>query len=83
MAEESSSDEEYELEYEPESFLVAGKYCLDVLSVVPPPLEFMSELHTQHREISGRQVWCGSLLLANVLCSLHDDKDPNLFDNKR
>jgi hypothetical protein len=76
------SDEEYEPEYEPESFLVAGKIRLDVLSVVPPPLEFMAELHTQNQEISGRQVWCGSLLLANVLVSL-SEKEKELFEKKR
>mmetsp|Transcript_11900 Transcript_11900/g.32745 ORF Transcript_11900/g.32745 Transcript_11900/m.32745 type:complete len:233 (-) Transcript_11900:13-711(-) len=37
------------------------------MSVVPPPLEYMSKLHTQNQEISGRQVWCGSMLLANYL----------------
>jgi len=38
-----------------------------VLSVLPPPLEYLSTLHTQHQEISGRQVWTGSLWLAQYL----------------
>ena len=41
-----------------------------VLSVLPPPLEYLSTLHTQHQEISGRQVWTGSLLLAQYFLLL-------------
>lgn len=42
-------------------------FSLHVLTVVPPPLEYMSRLHSQQQEISGRQVWTGSLFLAQVL----------------
>jgi hypothetical protein len=42
-------------------------FSLHVLTVIPPPLEYMSQLHTQQQEISGRQVWTGSLFLAHVL----------------
>jgi hypothetical protein len=76
------SDSDYEPEYEPEIFHVAGKIELQVLSVVPPPLEFMSALHSQRQEISGRQVWCGSLLCANVLCHLQE-QDKDVFRKKR
>jgi hypothetical protein len=79
---DSDSDSDYEPEYEPESFQVAGKINLQVLSVVPPPLEFMSALHSQRQEISGRQVWCGSLLCATVLCQLQE-QDNDLFHKKR
>jgi hypothetical protein len=76
------SDSDYQPEYEPEMFQVAGKINLQVLSVVPPPLEFMSALHSQQQEISGRQVWCGSLLCANVLCQLQE-QDKHVFHKKR
>jgi hypothetical protein len=58
----------YEPEYEPEEVVIAnGKVRLQVLSVVPPPLEYMATLHADRQEISGRQVWTGSLALAHVL----------------
>jgi hypothetical protein len=65
---DSDDDEEetYEPEYEPERVQV-GTISLEVLTVVPPPIEFMSSLHTRREEISGRQVWTGSMLLAHVL----------------
>lgn len=63
-------DDEYELEYELERFTIDGRFSVEVLAVVPPSLEYMSTLHTQNQEISGRQVWCGSLLLASVLANL-------------
>jgi hypothetical protein len=64
------SDDEYQPEYEPERFTIDDRFFVEVLAVVPPPLEYMSTLHTQNQEISGRQVWCGSLLLASVLAKL-------------
>jgi hypothetical protein len=64
------SDEDYEPEYELERFTIDGRLSVEVLAVVPPPLEYMSSLHSQKQEISGRQVWCGSLLLASVLANL-------------
>lgn len=64
------SDEDYEPEYELERFAIDGRLSVEVLAVVPPPLEYMSSLHSQKQEISGRQVWCGSLLLASVLANL-------------
>jgi hypothetical protein len=73
------SDDEYEPEYEPERFIIDGRFSVEVLAVVPPPLEYMSILHTQNQEISGRQVWCGSLLLASVLANL----DPTYMNGKR
>jgi hypothetical protein len=78
------SDEEhsYEPEYEPERFVVAKEYEVEVLAVVPPPIEFMSTLHSNRQEISGRQVWCGSLLLAHMLVKLHKDNE-KFFRNKR
>jgi hypothetical protein len=38
-----------------------------VWTVVPPPLDYMVALHNERQEISGRQVWTGSLYLANLL----------------
>ena len=68
---EFSSDEEYEPEYEWEDFEVAvennTKHTFSVLCVVPPPLEYMSKLHTDQQEISGRQVWTGSLMACHYL----------------
>ncbi|GKY92401.1 hypothetical protein MPSEU_000210800 [Mayamaea pseudoterrestris] len=74
------SSSSYEPEYEVETVTIStGKIKLQVLSVVPPPLEYMSALHSRKEEISGRQVWAGSLVLANVLCQgmykgMFDDK---------
>jgi hypothetical protein len=68
-------------EYEVEIVTIAdGKIELHVLSLQPPPLEYMSKLHSQRKEISGRQVWIGSLLLANFLCQ---ENFKGMFDNKR
>jgi hypothetical protein len=78
--------EEYEPVYEPEQITVSAKSSLNitlqVLSVVPPPLEYMSTLHSQQQEISGRQVWTGSLLLAHVLCHFYEQQT-GLFQDKR
>ena len=76
------SDEEYEPEYEPERFTISKEYEVEVLAVVPPPIEFMSALHSNQQEISGRQVWCGSLLLSHMLVKLHTD-DGSHFKGKR
>lgn len=47
-----------------------------VRCLVPPPLEYMSELHSSKQEISGRtQVWCGSRLLATYLLNGDGDGD--------
>ena len=83
----SSSSSEYEPEYEPEEFHIVHKasgtdIALEVLSVVPPPIEYMSEIHTQKVEISGRQVWCGSLGLAYFFCQKKQE-EPEMFRNKR
>lgn len=48
------------------------------LFLTAPPLEYMSMLHSKRQEISGRQVWTGSYVLANVL--LHNQKQ-NKNDN--
>jgi hypothetical protein len=76
----AESDESFEPEYEVETVTIAGRIHLHVLSLVPPPLEYMSTLHSENKEISGRQVWTGSLLLANVICQ-HEFK--SVLDNKR
>jgi len=77
----ADSDDEYEPEYEWEQVHVANNIQIVVLSVLPPPLEFMSTLHTNQQEISGRQVWTGSLALANVLCECEQAKK-DLFENR-
>lgn len=43
----------------------------------------MATLHTRNQEISGRQVWTGSLTLAHALMELSDSEKRRLFDNKR
>lgn len=82
---DSSSD--YEPEYEPEEFRIIHEPSetnihLEALTVIPPPIEYMSEIHTRKVEISGRQVWCGSLSLAYFFCQ-KKVQDPQLFRNKR
>ena len=44
-----------------------SRFTFEVLSVIPPPLEYMCTLHDRKEEISGRQVWCGSMLLCHYL----------------
>lgn len=75
----ADSDSEYEPEYEPEEVVVIDldssdtsdtsssppPLLLSVMTLVPPPLEYMSKLHDDHLEVSSRVVWAGSLLLAN------------------
>lgn len=77
MNEEDENDYEPEYELEPVS-IAGGRFYFQVWSVVPPPLEFLSTLHTNRQEISGRQVWTGSLLLAHVLVQLQEEQ-PDLF----
>jgi len=77
------SDSEYEPEYELESITIGPmvqQLQFKVLSVVPPPLEYMSSLHSKREEISGRQVWCGSYLLSQYLISerYSADKKPSI-----
>jgi hypothetical protein len=83
---DDDSSEGYEPEYEPEQVVVSAAADLNitfqVLSVVPPPLEFMSTLHSQQQEISGRQVWTGSLLLAHTLCHFYQQQK-DLFQDQR
>lgn len=61
--------DDYEPEYEPESVVISPDITLNVMTLVPPPLEYMVKLHDSHSEISGRKVWCGSLLLTQYLLS--------------
>jgi hypothetical protein len=86
VASRSPSDDDYDCaytpEYEPELVNVGGNLQLQVMSLVPPPLEFMSQLHSQRQEISGRQVWTGSLLLAQVLYHFNQ-KEPSLLRHQR
>ena len=61
------SDSDYEPEYEPETVTVLpppSPLEVTVLTLVPPPLEYMSALHTSKSEVSSRVVWTGSLMLA-------------------
>ena len=43
----------------------------------------MASLHTNNQEISGRQVWTGSISLAHTLLHLSDSEKRNIFDNRR
>jgi hypothetical protein len=74
----SSSD--YEPEYEVETVSIGSTMKLQVLCLLPPPVEYISALRSQQKEISGRKVWTGSHLLANVFCQ---DKYKGMFDDKR
>jgi hypothetical protein len=70
MQDTSDSDEDlYEPEYETELIRVYEDVQFNVLTVIPPPLEYLATLHQDRQEISGRKVWTGSLLLARFLCS--------------
>ena len=40
---------------------------LRIQVVIPPPVEYLSSLRANDREISGRSAWCGSILLARTL----------------
>jgi hypothetical protein len=83
---DDDSSEGYEPEYEPEQVVVCKtanwNITLQVLSVVPPPIEFMSTLHSQQQEISGRQVWTGSLLLAQTLCHFYEQQNDLFMDQR-
>ena len=86
--EESTEAEAYEPEYESEVIEVSSNLSLRILTVVPPPIEFLSRLHTRGTEISGRQVWTGSLLLAQFFHQvIGDDTLPiikhNPFEGRR
>jgi hypothetical protein len=87
----SSSDgsEEYEPEYEPVEICVhhgnesQPPLTFRVLSVLPPPIEYLSQLHHDHQEISGRQVWTGSLVLANAMMHMKDEFCQRDLNQKR
>jgi hypothetical protein len=43
--------------------------CLQIINqtlglLLAPPLEYIASLHSKNQEISGRQIWTGSLTLA-------------------
>jgi hypothetical protein len=85
----SESDYEYcyEPEYEMETIQVTRNLQLCVLSIVPPPIEFLCNLRADQKEISSRRVWTGSLLLAQVFCQIvskdSGDAANNLLNGKR
>jgi hypothetical protein len=64
----ASTSSSYEPEYETEEVSVNQQLRLQVLTLVPPPIEFLASLRTRGREVSGRKVWTGSLFLAQYLC---------------
>jgi hypothetical protein len=74
----SSADSSvYEPEYDWETVCVhSGEQqeglAFRVLTVMPPPLEYLSQLHRDRQEISGRQVWTGSLTLAHTIVSMEE-----------
>jgi hypothetical protein len=74
------STSDYEPEYEVETVSIGSSMKLHVMCLLPPPVEYISALRSQQKEISGRQVWTGSHLLANVFCQ---DKYKGMFDSKR
>ena len=76
-AQDDNDDSIYELEYEPEDVCLNEDTVFRIWTVVPPPLEYMSSLHTKQHEISGRQVWTGSMLLAHYLYQCRESPDSN------
>jgi hypothetical protein len=48
-------------------FFPSRTFFYERMGFQAPPLEYMSMLHSNQQEISGRQVWSGSFVLANVL----------------
>jgi hypothetical protein len=65
-----TEDDSYEPEYETCDLMVANQYAVRVLVVMPPPLEYMVSLHSNQHEISGQNVWCGSLRLIETLVEI-------------
>lgn len=43
----------------------------------------MASLHSNNQEISGRQVWTGSVSLANTLLYLSESEKQSVFENRR
>ena len=80
------SDSDYEPEYEPETVSVLTNPALEVtvMTLVPPPLEYMSQLHSAKQEVSSRFIWTGSLMLARYLLSdptgLSELKDSTILE---
>ena len=58
----ADSDDSYQPEYEPEDVVVvdgdvdSSTLMLSVMTLVPPPLEYMSKLHDETLEVSSRVV---------------------------
>lgn len=77
----SDDESDYEPEYEIEQVTVEEGIQVEYWAVVPPPIEFMANLHRDRLEISGRQLWTGSLCLAGVL--IQKQKETRLFDGQR
>jgi hypothetical protein len=84
---DDGSSSSYDPEYELEEVVVNRRIRLRVLTVVPPPVEFLAALRACGREISGRKVWTGSLLLAQYLCHHRELSSPrrarDMLDAKR
>jgi len=55
----------------------------EVYTIVPPPIEYMSTLYNNHTEISGRKLWCGSILLSQYILHRHRTTSTSDFHNKR
>ncbi|RYH12883.1 hypothetical protein EON65_37030 [archaeon] len=58
------SDSEEEVEYEPEEFELDG-ISLSVTTIAYMPITKLLSCQTQHVEISGQKLWCGSLCLVS------------------
>lgn len=62
----SFDDDEAEVEYEVESFIIhSHEFHLTTISYMP--IERLVDLQAQSKEISGQKLWCGSLCLMEYL----------------
>jgi len=61
-------DDDEEVEYERENFKI-GQYQFAVTTVSYMPITKLMQLRENEQEISGRKLWCGSLIVMDYLVS--------------
>lgn len=55
-----------EIEYAQESVSI-GEFTFQITTVEFLPIEILMEMRSQNKEISGRKIWCGSLVVGEYL----------------